>query len=83
MRRLKGLNSTAITSVETTTASWGCCSWSVRARIDSLSHRDAPEIECDQHGRERAVDQGAVYDNVYVVEAVLQDREAYSVLRWH
>src|SRR5215207_9155009 len=32
MRRLKGLNNAAITRVETTIASCGCCSWPVNAR---------------------------------------------------
>ncbi len=45
---------------------------------DRLGRRHAPEVDQRQHYRERTVDEGAVNDDVYVVEAILQDREAYG-----
>ena len=78
MRRLKGLNSAAITRVETTMASCGCSSWPVRALKSCLGRRHAPEVHQRKHSRERAVDEGAVYDDVYVVEAVAQDGYPYG-----
>src|SRR5215211_2902584 len=44
---------------------------------ENLGRRYAPEVDCDQHGGERAIDQRAVDDYVYVVEAVPQDGETY------
>ena len=38
-----------------------------------LQQDDAAEVECDQRGGERTVDEGAVDDHVYVVEAILED----------
>src|SRR5215207_7432361 len=43
-----------------------------------LYRRHAPEVDGEKRGRERAVDEGAVYDDVYVVEAVLEDGDAHS-----
>src|SRR5919107_5742388 len=44
---------------------------------EGLGGRHAPDIDgCQRHG-ERAVDEGAVDDDVYVIEPVLQDGEAY------
>jgi hypothetical protein len=40
---------------------------------DPLQHHDAAEVERNQHCRQRAVDERAVYDEVYVVEAMAQD----------
>ena len=77
MRRRKGLNRAAIARVETTTASCGCCSWPVRVRKSVWCRRHAPEVDRTS-SRERAVDEGAVDDDVYVVEAVLQDGEAHG-----
>ena len=76
--RKSGLNKAAIASVETTTANWGCCSWPVRARKSACDRRDATEVDQRERGGKRAVDQGAVYDHVYVVEAVSQDGEPDS-----
>src|SRR5919112_2886707 len=45
---------------------------------DPLQHYDAPEVECYQRGGERAVYQSAVYEDVYVVEAGLEDSEGHS-----
>src|SRR5215208_1708752 len=45
---------------------------------DSLQHHDATEVECGQHGRQRAVYKGTVYDLVNVVEAVPQHGDAYG-----
>src|SRR5215212_9306800 len=45
---------------------------------DSLQHDDATEVECNQHGRQRTVYKGTVYDLVNVVEAVPQDGDAYG-----
>src|SRR5829696_9738040 len=39
----------------------------------SLQHYDTAEVEYDQSCRQSAVDEGTVYDNVYVVEAVPED----------
>src|SRR5215208_7561695 len=38
-----------------------------------LQHHDANEVECDKRSGEGAVNQGAVYDYIYVVEVVLED----------
>jgi hypothetical protein len=49
----------------------------VRQRAeDRLGRRHAPQVDCDQRGREGTVDQREVDDYVYIVEAILQDREA-------
>src|SRR5829696_2672603 len=40
---------------------------------DSLQHHDDTEVECDQCSGERAVDEGTVDKDVYLVEAVAQD----------
>jgi hypothetical protein len=45
---------------------------------DSLENHDAAHIHQSQHGCERAVYEGAVYDVVYLVEAVAQDRHAHA-----
>src|SRR3712207_6520829 len=37
---------------------------------EQLEHDDATEVEAREHRGERAVDEGAVYDEVYVVEVV-------------
>ena len=37
-----------------------------------LREDDGAELECDEHGRQRGVDDGAVY----IVEAVAEDRDA-------
>src|ERR671911_1047761 len=44
---------------------------------DYLGRRHAPEIHQRKHQRERAIDESAVYEDVYVVEAVAQDRYPY------
>src|SRR5215213_6702272 len=44
----------------------------------SLQHHDANEIECDQCGGERAIDEGAVYDEIYLVEPVAHYRYPYG-----
>ena len=68
MRRRKGLNSAAITRVEATTA-----------RVDSLAgkgdeeplqHDDTAEVKRNQYDSQGAVDEGAVDEEVYIVEAV-------------
>src|SRR5215211_5412251 len=38
-----------------------------------LQHDDANEVECDQRDGKRAIDEGTVDDNVYVVEAIAKD----------
>src|SRR5215208_5014316 len=38
-----------------------------------LQHHDANEVECDKRSGEGAVNQGAVYDYIYVVEVVFED----------
>ena len=55
------------------------CEGGLLAREDDeepLQHDDAPEVECNQRSCERAVDEGAVDEHVYVVEAVAQDGDA-------
>jgi hypothetical protein len=41
-----------------------------------LREDDGAEVECDEHGRQRGVDDSAIYDAVYVVEAVAEDGDA-------
>jgi hypothetical protein len=43
-----------------------------------LQHYDDAEVEGDQHGGERAVDEGTVYDEVDLVEIVANDRYPYG-----
>src|SRR5215204_6563739 len=45
---------------------------------EPLRHDDTAEVERHQCGGQRAVDEGAVYDDVYVVEAVLKNRYPYG-----
>jgi hypothetical protein len=71
MRLLRGLNRAAISRVEATTARVNC--WPVRA-INTLQHNDDTKVEGDQHCCQRAVDERAVYDEVYVVESITKDR---------
>src|SRR5918998_988635 len=47
------------------------------AAEDSLGHRHAPEVHERQYHGERAVDEGTVYDHVYVEEACAQYRDPY------
>jgi hypothetical protein len=37
---------------------------------DALQHDDEAEVEREERGRERAVDEGAVYDNVYELPSI-------------
>jgi hypothetical protein len=37
---------------------------------DPLQYNDAPDVECHERHRERAVDEGAVDEEVYLVEPV-------------
>ena len=77
MRLLRGLNSAAITRMETKTASWGCLSWACEGSQDCFSSRYSSVVDRRQGCRERAVDEGAVYEEVYVVEAVFEDCKSY------
>src|SRR5215218_10247134 len=43
-----------------------------------LYRRHAPEVDGEKRRRQRTVDEGAVDDEVYVVEAVLEDGDAHS-----
>src|SRR5215218_182293 len=76
MRRLKGVNSAAMTRVETTMVSWLLFLAGERCK-DYLGRRNAPEIHQRKHQRERAIDESAVYEEVYVVEPIAQDRYPY------
>ena len=62
MRRLKGLNGAAITSVETTTAR--VYSWPLRALRSACVASTPPEVDRHQHRGKGAVDEGAVDDYV-------------------
>ena len=75
MRRRRGLNNAAMVSVDATTASCDSPPASVRKRY-CKDH--AAEVDQDQHRCERAVDEGAVDDQVYVVEVVLEDRYTHG-----
>src|SRR3712207_9062793 len=75
MRRLRGLNSAAITRVETTMASWDCTAWPVRAPKMVWLAITPPDVRCHQRRGQQAVDEGAVYEEVYVVAAVPEDRQ--------
>ena len=78
----QGLNRAAISSVEATTARVDRSP--VSAHKDPLQQYDDAEVEGDQRGGESTVDEGAVDEEVYVVEAVAQncyphrDRHAYE-----
>src|SRR5918997_5630424 len=50
---------------------------------EQLEHDDAAEIEAREHRGERYVDEGAVYDEVYVVEVVAQDSYAHRDRQAH
>ena len=74
MRRLRGMNNGDL-GVERPSP--------VAVAPRPVAHRSrlvvaTPEIDQRQHSRESAVDEGAVYDAVYVVEAVAQDGDARS-----
>jgi hypothetical protein len=43
---------------------------------EPLRQNDPADVDCGQREREQAVDEGAVDDPVYVVEAVAEDGEA-------
>src|SRR5215213_7983760 len=47
--------------------------WPVRTRKAVLQEHHAPEVGRRQEDGERGVDEGAVYDHVYVVETIPQD----------
>ncbi len=64
MRRLSGLNSAAIARVEATTASW--IALPHERREEPLQANHAAKVHRNQHGRERTVDEGAVYEDVYI-----------------
>ena len=74
-RRLKGTNSAAIASVEATMASWE--SPPVKVRKTYWRETTLADVHHRQRRRERAVDEGAVDHDVYVVEAVAQDSDAH------
>ena len=77
MRRRIGLNRAAITRVETTTASWGCSCWPAsESAEDCLSRRHSTEVHECQHRRESTVDEGAVYDQIYVEQTGAQHGHA-------
>src|SRR5215210_3404969 len=50
---------------------------------EQLEHDDAAEVEAREHRGERSVDEGTVYDEVYVVEVVAQDRYAHRNRQAH
>ena len=70
MRRLSGLDRAAITKVEPTTASWGSLCWPVSVWKRAWVAVYASEVHQRKHQCERTVDEGAVDEEVYVVEAV-------------
>src|SRR5215211_4704129 len=71
MLRRRGLNSAAMARVEATIASWDSCP--VRARNTPCNTTTLPTYT-SASVTVRAVDQRAVDDEVYVVEAVFEDR---------
>src|SRR5215203_2425792 len=50
---------------------------------EQLEHDDAAEVEARQHRGERSVDEGTVYDEVYVVEVIAQDCYAHRDRQAH
>src|SRR5918995_52747 len=76
--RLNGVNKAAITNVEITMASCGCFSWPVMARKSVWVAVTLPRLQQRKHQRERAVDEGAVDEDVYIVEAMPEDGDADS-----
>src|SRR5215218_473664 len=50
---------------------------------EQLEHDDAAEVEAREHRGERTVDEGTVYDEIYVVEVVAQDRYAHRNRQAH
>src|SRR5215203_204630 len=50
---------------------------------EQLEHDDAAEVEAREHRGERTVDEGTVYDEVYVIEVVPQDRYAHRNRQAH
>src|SRR5215210_2156779 len=76
MRRLNGVNNAAIRSVDATTARVGLLAG--EQDEDPLHQDDSAEVERHQRCGERSVDEGAVDDEVYLVEAVLEDGYAYG-----
>ena len=78
MHRLKGVNSAAMTRVEATMASCGSFSCLVDVCKAAWVAVTPPEVRQCQKGSERAVDEGAVYEEINVVEAVLEDGDPYG-----
>jgi hypothetical protein len=74
MPRLKGLNRAAISSVEATTARVNCSP--VRTTETRCNRTMPPEVERHERYREQAVDEGAIDEEVYLVEAVAKDGDA-------
>ena len=64
MRRLRGLNRAAISEGGGYHCEGGLLAG--KDHEEPLQHHDAAEVECDQRGRQRAVDEGAVYEDVYI-----------------
>jgi len=54
-----------------------CDSCPVMAR-KAYCKETTPEVDENQHRGERPVDEGAVYDHIYIVEAILQHCESDS-----
>src|SRR5918997_2199597 len=50
---------------------------------EQLEHDDTAEVEAREYRGERSVDEGTVYDEVYVVEVVAQDRYAHRDRQAH
>src|SRR5215217_5352214 len=50
---------------------------------EQLEHDDAAEVEDREHRGEQAVDEGTVYDEIYVVEVVAQDCYAHRNRQAH
>ena len=75
MRRRSGVNSAAMTSVETTTASVDCCDARQRANR-RLQEDHAAEVDQRQQHGQRRVDQRLADDDIDVEEPVAQHSDA-------
>jgi hypothetical protein len=47
---------------------------------DSLGRRYAPDVDERKHRGERTVDEGTVYESVYIIESVAEDGYPYGAL---
>ena len=78
MRLLRGLNRASNNEGGDNDGELGLLCLAGEGAEDDLRRSYAAEVHQRQRGGERTVDEGAVYKEVYIVEAVLEDGEAHG-----